>query len=290
MTLKSPICLYAAMLAGLVFTAPLQAQETKQPPKAEQPKQSLNADHDHSHAGSMPVGFHEFRFFGGDGKFYISHFPMFSAIHAFQYIVEVDLDEESKQAWLREEKDDFKRERRYQLSPYQKGKVSADRAEDEHDWVLPDTLKSGKSFTGDIYYPRGKERRVVSQNATVTVKGIVWKQELNPQFPRPTALTYVLFGTPKAAFLAHQISAPPKPGKKETDFDQVLSVEIMTSSKELSPVSAGKPVIVIGKDNLEKNKLQPGQRVSLSQLGNEKEVIEVLVKDELEMNQLETQR
>ena len=64
----------------------------------------------------------------------------------------------------------------------------------------------------------------------------------------------------------------------------------MTSSKELSPVSAGKPVIVIGKDNLEKNKLQPGQRVSLSQLGNEKEVIEVLVKDELEMNQLETQR
>ena len=49
-------------------------------------------------------------------------------------------------------------------------------------------------------------------------------------------------------------------------------------------------MIVIGKDNLEKNKLQPGQRVSLSQLGNEKEVIEVLVKDELEMNQLETQR
>lgn len=290
MNVKSPICLYLAMLAGLFFAAPLQAQEKKNPPNAEQPKPSLHADHEHSHGGSMPVGFHEFRFFGGDGKFYISHFPMFSAIHAFQYIVEVDLDEESKQAWLSEEKDDFKRERRYQLSPYQKGKVSDDRAEDEDDWVLPDTLKSGKSFTGDIYYLRGKERRVVSQNATVTVKSIVWKQELNPKFPRPAALTYVLFGTPKAAFLAHQISAPPKPGKKETDFDQVLSVEIITVSKELLPVSAGKLVVVIGKDNLEKDKLKLGQRVSLSQLGNEKEVIEVLVKEELQMEQLATQR
>lgn len=269
------------ILATIVFATPCLAQ---------QQKAALQDHPEHDHGGSMPVGFHEFRFFGGDGKFYISHFPMFSAIHAFQYIVEVDLDEDSKQAWLREEKDDFKRERRYQLSPYQKGKVSADRSEDEDDWVLPDTLKSGKSFTGDIYYLRGKERLVVSQNATVTVKAIVWKRELNPRFPRPTALTYVLFGTPKAAFLAHQISAPPKPGKKETDFDQVLSVEIITASEQLSPVSAGKPVIVRDKDNLEKNKLQPGQRVSLTLPGNEKEVIEVLVKDELQMHQLTTQR
>jgi hypothetical protein len=47
---------------------------------------------------------------------------------------------------------------------------------------------------------------------------------------------------------------------------------------------------VIGKDNLEKDKLKLGQRVSLSQLGNEKEVIEVLVKEELQMEQLATQR
>lgn len=273
MTLGRQLCLGWAILTSLAFTPPLQAQH----------------DH-HEHGGSMPVGYHEFRFFGGDGKFYISHFPMFSSIHAFQYIVEVELDEESKKDVSSEEKDDFKKERRYQLSPYLKGKVSTDRAEDEADWVLPDTLKSGKSFTGDIFYLRGKDRRVVSQNATVTIKDIVWKQELNPKFPRPTALTYVLFGTPKAAFLAHQISAPPKPGKKETDFDQVLSVEIVASSKALSPVSAGKQVVVSGKDNLETNKLQSGQRISLSQLGNEKEVVEVVVKDELQMMRLPTQR
>ncbi|MEI8381511.1 MAG: hypothetical protein WCJ09_15390 [Planctomycetota bacterium] len=238
----------------------------------------------------MPVGYHEFRFFGGDGKFYISHFPMFSSIHAFQYIVEVDLDDESKRNFTREDKDDFKRERRYQLSPYLKGKISADRAEDEADWVLPDTLKVSKNFTGDIFYLREKDRRVVCQNATVTIKEIVWKQELNPRFPRPTALTYVLFGTTKSAFLAHQISAPPKPGKKETDFDQVLSVEIVSSSKSLSPVSVGKPVVAIGQDNVESNKLQPGQRISLSQLDKNSEVIEVVIKDELQMMRLPTQR
>lgn len=273
MKLGTQSCLCLAILASFAFMSPLQAQ------------------HDpHDHAGSMPVGYHEFRFFGGDGKFYISHFPMFSSIHAFQYIVEVELDEDSKNNVSNEEIDDFKKERRYQLSPYLKGKVSTDRAEDEADWVLPDTLKCGQSFTGDIFYLRGKDRRVVSQNATVTVKDIVWKQELNPQFPRPKALTYVLFGTPKAAFLAHQISAPPKPGKQETDFDQVLSIEIMNSSEELSPVTTGKLVIAIGKDNLEANKLKPGQRISLSQLGDEKEVIELVVKEELQMEQLTTQR
>lgn len=265
------LCL--AVLAGFAFTSPLQAQH----------------DH-HDHGGSMPVGYHEFRFFGGDGKFYISHFPMFSSIHAFQYIVEVELDEKSKKDVSTEEKDDFKKERRYQLSPYLKGKVSADRAEDEADWVLPDTLKSGQSFTGDIFYLRDKDRQVVSQNATVTIKAIVWKQELNPKFPRPTALTYVLFGTPKAAFLAHQISAPPKPGKQETDFDQVLSIEILNSSMDLSPVRERKRVIVKGKDNIEKNRLQPGQRVILSLLGNEQETIELVVKNELQMEQLTTQR
>lgn len=273
MTTGRQLVLSGAILASLAFASPLQAQH----------------DH-HEHAGSMPVGYHEFRFFGGDGKFYISHFPMFSSIHAFQYIVEVELDEDSKRDFAGEEKDDFKRERRYQLSPYLKGKVSADRAEDEADWVLPDTLKVGKNFTGDIFYLRGKDRRVVSQNATVTIKEIVWKRELNPKFPRPSALTYVLFGTPKAAFLAHQISAPPKPGKKETDFDQVLSVEIVSSSKSLTPVSTGKSVVVIGKENVEANKLQSGQRVSLSQFDKESEVIEVVIKDELQMMRLPTQR
>lgn len=249
------------------------------------------AQHDHSeHGGSMPVGYHEFRFFGGDGKFYISHFPMFSSIHAFQYIVEVELDAESKPLWLRDVKADAKGERRYQLSPYHKGHVSADRSEDEADWVLPDTLKVGKSFTGDVFYSEGKSRRVICRDATVTVKNIVWKQELNPKFPRPKALTYLLFGTPQAAFVAHQLSAPPKPGKQETDFDHILSIEIVTASKSLSPVMAGKPLIVRGIENVEKHKLKPGQRVTLSLPSNEQETIEVIVKDELQHMQLPTQR
>jgi hypothetical protein len=273
MKLPRHACLYCALLAIIAFTSAAHAQ----------------VNH-HEHTGSMPVGYHEFRFFGGDGRYYLSHFPMFSSIHAFQYVVEVVLSEEAKQAVAKDEREDVARKRRYQLSPYRKGSVSSVRAEDEEDWVLPDTLQSGKAINGDIFYLEGKDRRIVSRNADVKIKAIVWKQELNPKFPRPTALTYVLFGTPKAAFLAHQISAPPKPGKQETDFDQVLSVELLTSSKELLPVTEGKLVIASGVDNLEKNKLQPKQRIKLSLLGNEQQFIEVVVKDELQMEQLTTQR
>jgi hypothetical protein len=249
---------------------------------------ALEAQHDHG--GSMPVGYHEFRLFGGDGKFYISHFPMFSSIHAFQFIVEVELDEAARQAMAKDEQDDAKHERRYQLSPYKKGPVSKNRREDEDDWVLPDTLQAGKSFTGDIFYEARKERQIVSRSAAVTVKGVVWKQELNPRFPRPTSLTYVLFGTPKAAFLAHQISAPPKPGRQDSDFDQVLSIEIVTASPELSPVRAGKRVAVSGLENLEEKRLRPGQRIKLSQVENESNTMDVVIKNELQMEQLTTQR
>ncbi|MBU6172535.1 MAG: hypothetical protein KGQ60_01955 [Planctomycetes bacterium] len=238
----------------------------------------------------MPVGYHEFRFFGGDGKYYLSHFPMFSSIHAFQYIVEVELDKEATQSIAKAESEDLTRKRRYQLSPYRKGSVSSNRAEDEEDWVLPDTLQSGKVINGDIFYFEDRDRHIVIRNAEVKIKEIVWKQELNPKFPRPTALTYILFGTPKAAFLAHQISAPPKPGKQETDFDQVLSLETVTTSKGFSPVTAGKLVIASGVENLEKNKLQPKQQIKLNFLGNEQEAIEVVVRDELQMEQLATQR
>jgi hypothetical protein len=273
MKLPRHACLYCALLAIIAFTSAAHAQ----------------VNH-HEHTGSMPVGYHEFRFFGGDGRYYLSHFPMFSSIHAFQYVVEVELSGEAKQAVAKDEREDVARKHRYQLSPYRKGSVSSVRAEDEEDWVLPDTLQSGKAINGDIFYLEGKDRRIVSRNADVKIKAIVWKQELNPKFPRPTVLTYVLFGTPKAAFLAHQISAPPKPGKQETDFDQVLSVELLTSSKELLPVTEGKLVIASGVDNLEKNKLQPKQKVKLSHLGNEQQFIEVVVKDELQMEQLTTQR
>lgn len=238
----------------------------------------------------MPVGHHEFRVCIGDGKFFLSHFPRFSSIHAYQYIVEVSFDDDSRLAIEKDVKEDIKRERRYQLEPFRKGPVSADRAEDEDDWVLPDTLKAGKSFNGDIFHFEGEERQVVGRNVTATVKGIVWKEELNPRFPRPKALTYVLFGTPKAAFLAHQLSAPHKPGKQETDFDHVLSVDVVAASREVTPTSVGKRVCVSGAENIEKNKLEPGQRIKLSLVGSEQEFIEVVVKDELQMHRVPIQR
>lgn len=273
MSLGRTAALLGAILATVASSAPLHAQ------------------HDpHAHGGSMPVGYHEFRLFGGDGRFYISHFPMFSSIHAFQYIVEVQLDEAATAAMSRDVAEDVKHERRYQLSPYRKGKVSANRSEDEEDWVLPDTLQGGRSFTGDIFYLVDGKRRIVSRNATVAVKGAVWKAELNPRFPRPKELTYVLFGTPKAAFLAHQITAPPKPGRKESDFDQIVSVEMISTTGDLSPARAGHRVAMSGKDNVENHRLTPGQRVTLKSLENSGETITLIVKEELQYRQLATQR
>jgi len=291
MTLKSPICLYAAILAGLVFTAPLLSQEAKQLPKAEQPKHSLNADHDHSHGGSMPVGHHEFRVLPGDGKYFLSHFPRLSSIHAFQYIVEVSFDNAAKAALEKDLKDDIKHERRYQLEPFKKDSASANRGDDEDDWVLPDTLKDGKTFTADIFYFVESERHTVVRNTTVTVKGIVWKRELNPKFPRPKVLTYLLFGTPKSPFLAHALTAPQNPGGKVTEFDQVVSAEIISATKELTPTSIGKQVVAIGLDNILDNRLKPGQQIKLFLPGNDQEAIEIVVKYELQLREhIPTQR
>ena len=151
MKLPRHACLYCALLAIIAFTSDAHAQ----------------VNH-HEHTGSMPVGYHEFRFFGGDGRYYLSHFPMFSSIHAFQYVVEVVLSEEAKQAVAKDEREDVARKRRYQLSPYRKGSVSSVRAEDEEDWVLPDTLQSGKAINGDIFYLEGKDRRTSNGGGTAS--------------------------------------------------------------------------------------------------------------------------
>ncbi len=79
----------------------------------------------------MPVGHHEFRVIAGDGKFFLSHFPRLSSIHAFQYIVEVTLDKNARESFERDRKEDAARERRYQLQPFKKDSASSDRGEDE---------------------------------------------------------------------------------------------------------------------------------------------------------------
>lgn len=271
-----------ALLANLLLTAPSQAQQTKP---------SVRVKSGHSHGGSMPVGHHEFRVVAGDGKFFLSHFPRLSSIHAFQFIVEVTFDAAVTAAMEKDAREDVKRERRYQLEPFKKDSASVNRGEDEDDWVLPDTLQSGKSFTGDVFYFVEGERRIVARNISVTVKGIVWKAELNPNFPRPKELTYLLFGSPKAAFLAHEITAPKNPGGKETEFDQVVSAEIVTATEELTPTSVGKRVVVRGVENIVTNRLQPGQRIKLVQPDNTEQAIEIIVRDELQLRQqIPTQR
>jgi hypothetical protein len=263
----------ATVLTATATAVPAQAQHGK-----------------HAHTGSMPVGYHEFRLFGGDGRYYISHFPMFSSIHAYQYIVEIGLEEKAQSAMKREASSDTRLERRYQLSPYQKGTNSANRADDEEDWVLPDRLQQEKTFTGDIFYESDGKRNLVVRDTTVTIKRIIWKAELNPALPRPTDLTYILFGTPRAAFLAHEITAPPRPGKQETDFDQIVAAEIMGSSKELTNPLTPMRVTLSERKNLESSRLKPGDHASLTFAEPSGATVDVVILQELQMEQLATQR
>ena len=106
--------------------------------------------------GTMPVGFHEFAIFGGGKHIFISHYPMFSSVHAYQVLLEVELsgeDHDAARKFLDHQA--AHPELRYTFSPYRKTVPAADRIKDQDDWVLPEKSRVGSSINGDIHYREG---------------------------------------------------------------------------------------------------------------------------------------
>ena len=210
--------------------------------------------------GGMPVGFHEFAVFGS-GSFYISHYAAFSSIHAYQVIAEVRLSAPGHDAAQRL-RDDMAAHPgvHYTLSPYRNVPVSADRAKDQDDWVLPEKVTEGKAFNADVHYRSGGKDVTVDSNVRVEIARVIVKRLLDPKAPHPTGLRYVAFGEPgDTAYLAHELAAPPNPGEQKPDFDQILAVRLDGAAP-----ATGTVLTVDGRADVAAQALKKGDDVALT--------------------------
>lgn len=209
-----------------------------------------------AHAAAMPAAYHEFQVFG-DRTLYLSHYPMFSSIHAYQVILQAHLegaDGEDVTAAYR----NFRRAHPgvgLSLSP---AYPSADATPRRHDWVLPAEVHAGGRFNADLHWEADPEqfadmaaRRYVARNVTVVIDRVLRFQMFYPDTARPVALSYLLFGAGDEWWLAHGLTVHP-------DFDQILRVTPEGGVPEtVQPLE----LTVRGRPNAEDRRLRAGERV-----------------------------
>jgi len=193
------------------------------------------------HAGSsndrVPAGYHEFEMFGAK-SIYLSHYPMFGSIHAYQVIIEVNLKSTDgsnpKEMYLSHKQKNPKA--RYSVSPETSdGKP--------HYWVLPETIQEGNAFRANIHVERKAGPPVyLARNVTVEIKSIVHFRLFQPDDKKPEVLTYLLFGNDAETFMAHYIGNYP-------DFDQILSVKINSKNPPFNENEPMTLVTIPGRDN-----------------------------------------
>lgn len=143
----------------------------------------------------------------GQTKFYLSHLPMFHAPHDYQLLLEVELDEQSKNIY-RNSLAQFS-ERVYTIVP--------PRA------VLEDLARVGAQFSVDLYrghFERGGDK--ISSGTIVTVTKLIFVAKLKEDTAIATSSQYLLFGSPGEYFLAHKIGGAP-------NFDQILEVKSLSA-------------------------------------------------------------
>ena len=202
-----------AALAALALAACQQKPAAPPPPKPE-PATAI----ERTHQADMPAAYHEFRSFG-DGPVYLSHYPMFASIHAYQVIVEAKLGgaETTLTAFRKTHPGVV-----VTLSPATKSDAAVP---ERDDWVLPVEIKPGRTFNADMHWsPPGtdfadpKARRYLARNVPVEVTRVVRKQMFYPDTPKSKDLKYVVVGKGPQRFLAHVLEHYP-------DFDHVVRME-----------------------------------------------------------------
>jgi hypothetical protein len=98
----------------------------------------------------------------------------------------------------------------------------------------------------------GRERIV---GAPMTIARLVHAREFAPDRPKPTELSYVLFGRGGDLFLAHMLSGPP-------DFDQILEVSLDQASLPTDATRDGLFVTLSGRGNAVGERLRAGEVIS----------------------------
>jgi hypothetical protein len=204
--------------------------------------------------GQMPVGFHEFAIVGANNRVFVSHYPMFSSVHAYQVLMEVELsseDHDAQQKFLTQMV--AHPEIEYTYSPYRRVAPTANRVADQDDWVLPEKARVSSMINGDIHYSQNSQDISFDQNVVAKVIRVFENRLMLPGETRPQSLTYIYFG----GFLAHLISAPPNPGEQKPDFDQIV-----TLSGAPNLVEGGR-YSIDGRANEIASKLTVGQSIML---------------------------
>jgi len=181
----------------------------------------------------------------GTSTVYLSHLPMFHRPHDYQVIVEADLGS-ATEVYL-QDRNAHPHQTVYTLVP--------------EAFILPAMIQNPRPFKASLFrghFERGGTQIV--ESAVVTIKKVIYFTKFNPSATKLGHLTYLLFGKPDKAFLAHIISAKP-------DFDHIVStvvedsrigdflksgatitVEVENTAND-SPINAALPVTLHVKDN-----------------------------------------
>lgn len=177
-----------------------------------------------SHPQGPRVGTHGMVLFGSGDELYASHIPMFHAPHDMQLILAVALAHPEWKA-----PPDFSREA-YTLEPE---RMDLNELADGRRGSFRATVYRGNFESGGV---------AVWKDVTVRVKEVRWVHGLSAAERAAERLEYVLFGSKRAAYLVHAISAPP-------DFDQVLKVGLKDGAPADEELVKGLRVAIPGRKN-----------------------------------------
>lgn len=144
---------------------------------------------------------HGFVMLGG-ATLFLEHLPMFNMEnHEYQCILEASIPAEAKQACNRQRE-------QFPSIPLVLANLSTDL------FTLPDVASGRRtSFEAEIVIwetdnPDNNPRLI--KQVTVTIQRVVHNRHFNARFPRPSMLTYVLFGRGEEIYLSHYLNQAPE--------------------------------------------------------------------------------
>ncbi|MGZ8362704.1 MAG: hypothetical protein ACXW3D_02485 [Caulobacteraceae bacterium] len=238
------------LAAMLMLACALTACEKKAAPSAAAPPPEPATALARTHASDMPAAYHEFQVFG-DKATYLSHYPMFASIHAYQVVAEAKLPPEARQALTA-----FRAAHPgigVSISPSIKSEAAVPQRDD---WVLPAEIKPGRVFNADMHwvaegddFADPAKRHYLARNIPVEITRVIRKQMFYPDTPKSPALSYLAVGTPDDLYLVHILDRYP-------DFDQVLKAQAIDDAVPPS----GAIVTISGHANTPADRLKPGDR------------------------------
>jgi hypothetical protein len=187
----------------------------------------------------------------GEKSVYLSHLPMFMEPHNFQVILEATFTSGGRplQELYTKDRQTHPQTKMYSLSPTESFELTT---------LFTPTPPSRKSFKGTVIRGhlerKGKAAIKGLSNIDVSIKRVVYSQELGEGFDKSDTLRYILFGTGQELFLAHVVAAPP-------DFDQLLSVKIRNPPTD-EELKRGVSVEMLDRKNLAAQRLKENEKIT----------------------------